>query len=212
MAIEVLIQTQKEKNEDITNPRLGAALDYARRTWPVIPLKSFGQLLNGKIKTKDYGMVSRDVFRLEKPTLDPDEIRKYWTEWPDANVGLQTGRFSGLLVLNIHPSVGRGAEGIVDFLNRHYGVPQHSAVVVNGLNGIKHYLYSHPGEKEQVPCGSLCPGITLGGEAGYFVAPPSSFPFSQTSWGLPDGSKAFLPFGFNLQLPPAPLWLCTLFS
>ena len=36
-------------------------------------------------------------------TADAHQIRRWWRRWPDANIGIPTGKASGLLVLNVDP-------------------------------------------------------------------------------------------------------------
>lgn len=64
----------------MTNPMLEAALSYARRDWPVLPLKPRGKepLIKG-----GHG--------LENASTDPAQITAWWTRWPDANIGMATG-------------------------------------------------------------------------------------------------------------------------
>ena len=37
----------------------------------------------------------------KEATHDPEQIESWWSQWPDANIGIATGEISGLLVLDI---------------------------------------------------------------------------------------------------------------
>ena len=79
------------------------ALEHARRGWPVFPL-----LPRAKqpfpAKSACTHLPHRHGFK--DATLDADTIRAWWTDHPDANVGIVTGRASGLLVVDIDPRSG----------------------------------------------------------------------------------------------------------
>ena len=65
---------------------LAAALAYAARGWSVIPCKGKKPLLSS---WTEY----------QSRCATEDEIRAWWTRWPDANVALITGAVSGLVVV-----------------------------------------------------------------------------------------------------------------
>jgi hypothetical protein len=121
---------------------------------------------------------------------------------------VQTGRHSGVLAVSVHPD-GKGEE-ILKLFNTNYEVPPHTPVVIEGVRGIRTYLYAHPGKDEIVPGGHLANALTLSGEGDFFVAPPSRTVFERTYWVLPDGPSAILPADYDLKLPPAPIWMCVL--
>ena len=63
----------------MTEPTLlGTALAYARRGWPVHPLTPRDKTPLTKWK--------------EAATTDEAQIRRWWEKWPDANIGIPTGR------------------------------------------------------------------------------------------------------------------------
>src|SRR6516165_4849410 len=67
---------------------LDAALNYAKLGWKVFPLVP-GQ----KRPLTMHG--SKDA------TSNPDQIRAWWTQNPDANIGVATGSVSGIVVLDV---------------------------------------------------------------------------------------------------------------
>jgi len=70
-----------------------AALKYAERGWLVFPLKPNAKV--PLIPTTRGGQGFKDA------TTDVEQIRKWWTEFPDANIGIATGVVSNLIVLDL---------------------------------------------------------------------------------------------------------------
>ncbi|MGH7487948.1 MAG: bifunctional DNA primase/polymerase, partial [bacterium] len=55
-----------------------AALEYAARGWPVLPIRP-----RAKLPLTEHG--------LHDATTDPELITQWWERWPDANIGIRTG-------------------------------------------------------------------------------------------------------------------------
>jgi hypothetical protein len=164
-----------------------AALDLADRRWLVIPCEP-----HGKRPLTLHGV--------NDATSSPDTIRGWWSRWPDANIGVATGRVSGLVVLDVDPRNG-GAESLARLQTEHGSLPRTPTALTGG--GGAHYLFAHPGAGE-VRCRNGLPGypgIDLKGDGGYVVAPPSTHPTGRPySWQVtPVGPPA-----------PCPLWLIEL--
>src|SRR5260370_34058436 len=70
------------------NPLLDAALAYASRGWPVFPCKP-----DSKRPLTEHGV--------KDATTDPDIIRGWWTQWPNALIGFACGHASGVFVLDL---------------------------------------------------------------------------------------------------------------
>src|SRR5262249_49968906 len=97
---------------------LPAALGYAGRGWPVLPLKP-----SRKDPLTPHGV--RDA------TTDPAQIRQWWTKWPDANVGIATGKHSGLVVLDVDPRSG-GDRTLAEFEDCEGEMPMQCVVWTGG--------------------------------------------------------------------------------
>src|SRR5262245_44021260 len=84
-------------------PLVVAALGYARRGWPVLPLHTATP--HGCTCQQDpctrAGKHPRTPHGLLEASLDPDQIRAWWRRWPAANIGIRTGSTSGLLALDL---------------------------------------------------------------------------------------------------------------
>src|SRR5512135_3788901 len=80
------------------NDREKVALAYAHRGWSVLPIKPRG-------KTPLL-----DTWQQNQHTIATDyEIHEWFRQWPDANIGIITGRVSGLVVLDVDGDVGRAS-------------------------------------------------------------------------------------------------------
>jgi hypothetical protein len=92
----------------LDNPQLAAALDYATRGWPVVPLHTLdeaGRCSCQKPKCS-VGKHPRTENGHHDATTDKGIIEAWWQKWPDANVGLRTGEASGTVVLDVDPRNG----------------------------------------------------------------------------------------------------------
>jgi hypothetical protein len=104
-------------------------------------------------------------------TTDARRIRAWWGRWPDANVGVPTGRRSGLLVLDVDPRDG-GAEGLAELEVAGGPLPETAKARTGG--GGTHVFFAYPvGEEVRSSAGRLGPGLDVRGEGGYVVVPPS---------------------------------------
>lgn len=97
----------------------------------------------------------------------PDEIRRWWRQWPDANVAVVTGTVSGVAVLDVDPRSG-GDEALAA-LEVHWG-PLPETVEARSGGGGRHLWLSSPRE---LASAVLAPGLELKAERGIVVAPPS---------------------------------------
>ena len=70
------------------NEFLNAALGYAAQGLYVFPIKP-----RGKTPLTNHGF--------KDASTDPEQIRAWWTRWPDANIGITTGKASGFWVLDL---------------------------------------------------------------------------------------------------------------
>ena len=154
------------------NPFLEAALQYAGRGWPVMPLHSPGG--TGKDgcscgSMKCPGPAKHPRIKGGKnwanASADPKQIEAWWRRWPDANIAVVTGQRSGLIVIDID-----GPAGFAQYqqLGALYGALPNTAFVTTGRGA---HIY--------MQCKIVCAGSVIGdgvdvrGEGNYVVAPPS---------------------------------------
>ena len=165
-----------------------AALAYLARGWAVIPVEP-----RGKRPT-----VRWEEFQARLPTKQ--EIEAWLRRWPKANLGIVTGKTSGLVVLDIDPR--HGGDKSLSGLEREHGPLPRSIEAETGGGG-RHVYFRHPGEEMRNRVG-IAPGIDLRGDGGMIVAPPSIHPSGKPySWRKShDPAKA--------PLASLPQWLVSL--
>jgi bifunctional DNA primase/polymerase-like protein/primase-like protein len=104
-------------------------------------------------------------------TTDPRKINMWWHRWPNANVGLPTGKASGILVIDLD-TYKPGAMTVEEFEEK-YGTISHTAMVRTGGGGLQAYLRYPDGLEICNSAGKLGPHVDVRGAGGYTLAPPS---------------------------------------
>lgn len=104
-------------------------------------------------------------------TTDPEQVAHWWQKMPNANIGLATGKESGLFVLDRDGPAG----------NRSYAKlccrELEATLQVRTGKGVHHYvLWPDDGTEIRNSAGRIAEGIDVRGEGGYVVAPPSVHP------------------------------------
>jgi len=143
---------------DHPNGFLDAALEYAGRGWAVFPLKP-----GGKTPLTPHGF--------KDATTDVERIRAWWEQHPIANIGLCTGKASGVVVLDVDRHGKGDGEMSLQELQREFGRLPPTCEVLTP-NGGRHFYFAHSNGAVKGRNG-LRPGIDLKAEGGYVVAPPS---------------------------------------
>jgi hypothetical protein len=133
------------------------ALNYAVNGWYVFPCKK-----GAKEPLTIHGLVDA--------SNDPTQINKWWDRWPNANIGINTGK-SGLVILDVDPRNG-GNESLEKLISIHSREFLSPVEVKTGGDG-KHYYYAAKENKNQSLPGSLGAGLDLIGGNKYVIAPPS---------------------------------------
>jgi hypothetical protein len=164
---------------------LGAetALGYVARGWPVFPCRPWPS----KRPLTQHGFYDA--------SHDSGQIRAWWTQWPDALIGVPTGKASGLVILDIDVKDGcrYGFDSLAD-LGRSI-LPQ--TPMAHTASGGLHVYFSAIATIIRNSEGELGPGLDVRGEGGYIIAPS---PGSGYAWD-PHWNFATVP------LLPAPAWL-----
>jgi Bifunctional DNA primase/polymerase, N-terminal/Primase C terminal 1 (PriCT-1) len=152
---------------------LSAALKYAERGWAVIPLHT---PTNGTCSCKEPtcsspGKHPRTRKGLKDASTDQRQIQRWWTIWPDANIGIVTGLSSSLLVVDLDDKQWKkGSKNFADLADVNGGVPDTMRI----KTGTGYHLYfAHPGESIKNSAGLVSEGVDIRAEQGYVVAPPS---------------------------------------
>jgi len=139
-----------------------AAENYAANGWSVFP-----------VKPRDKTPLT--VNGVHGASSKVEQVRAWWTRWPDANIGLNCGK-SGLVVIDLDKHGER--DGMADWkqlmAERHFTVDTSTSVTGGGG---QHLLFKAPaGVSIKNSAGRIAPGVDVRGEGGYIVLPPSIHP------------------------------------
>jgi putative DNA primase/helicase len=111
-------------------------------------------------------------------TTDPDRVREWWNSYPEANIGMPTGAWSGIVVLEV--DLDKGGLESFSALVRRYGVLPWTRVVHAGGSGL-HFYFEHRGTYARDSAGKMGPGLEFhGDDGGYVLLPPSVYAKSRT--------------------------------
>ncbi len=103
-------------------------------------------------------------------TADQAQIKKWWREWPHANIGIARGRGSGVVSLDIDHRHG-GDDRLAELERQHGPLPRTVSDASGG--GGQHFLF---GVQTHVRSVDLGGGAELLGEDKLVVVPPSLHP------------------------------------
>lgn len=154
--------------------KLDWALTLAGLGWPVFPLQP-----DGKKPLTPNGF--------KDATTSVYKIRQWWERHPNANVGVATGRSSGLAVTDV--DVKNGAKGR-ESLASIKGMPP--TLTVTTPSGGWHLYYLCPEEGMRSKNG-LLPGIDIKADGGYVVGPGSTIDGKPYEWVDPEASISAMP-------------------
>ena len=143
---------------------LRAALWYAKHGWAVLPLHTPTPTgCSCGAPCRSPGKHPRTTNGVKGATTDPEQVRRWWTEWPGANIGLATGAASGVVAVDVD---GPEADAAVAALCG-------DTRTLRSVTGKGHHLLflapSHPVHNAV----RLAPSLDLRGDGGYIVVPPS---------------------------------------
>jgi hypothetical protein len=165
---------------------LRSALKYRELGWEPFPLKE-----GAKEPLTEHGYLDA--------TRDEKQIVRWWTKWPNANIGVPTGLL--FWVLDVDPRHG-GDESLRMLIYKHGPLPDTIQQQTGG--GGRHYLFLQPDQREIGCHTAILPGLDVKGFGGYIVVPPSIHPSGNPYvW---DGADRLE----NQPILPAPAWLLDL--
>jgi len=145
-----------------------AALEYASRGWYVIPLHSNegSNCTCGNSKCKSAGKHPRINDWRKDATTETSIIKAWWTRWPSANIGIVTGRDSGMVVVDVD-----GDEGDAAFrrLCAEQNFMPETLTATTGRG--RHHYFAHPGVEVPNSARTVADGVDVRGDGGYIVAP-----------------------------------------
>lgn len=146
----------------MSNILLDAAIDYASRGLAVFPIKP-----REKAPITAHGV--------HEATTNFEQINKWWSRYPNANIGIACGKVSGgLLVVDLDrkPNGVDGLDSLSEWERENGELPE-TVRSITGTDG-SHIFYRIDGAgKNRV---NLLPGVDIRSDGGYIVAPPSIHP------------------------------------
>lgn len=165
-----------------------AALGYAENCGvPVFPLYGThnGQCDCGDPECISPGKHPRVRWK-EEATTDSDQIRAWWEQWPNSNIGMPTGSRSSYWAVDIDPPDGDRA--FEELRNSYPDLPMVPAQTTGRLG--KHLFFQH---HKGIRNGILAPHVDIRGDGGYVVLAPSRHITGRTyEW---DDGRTFLDLG-----------------
>jgi hypothetical protein len=105
-------------------------------------------------------------------TTDPRTVRAWWDKWPVANIGIPTGAFSGIDVVDIDRRPEHSGFAAFERARRSRITGRWEALIRTPSGGIHAYYptdVNHPQQSWQAPSAH----IDFRGDGGYILAPPS---------------------------------------
>lgn len=152
---------------------LDSALAYAAHGWAVFPCRP-----RGKMPITAHGV--------KDATTDPDKIEAWWTDTPDANIGIATGAPSGIWVVDIDGEA--GLQSLRRLATIGHELPM---TVSSGTGHGTHLFYAIPPGATIRNRAGVWAGVDIRGDGGYVIAPPSLHPSGKTyRWIWPEHEAA----------------------
>lgn len=129
---------------------------YIDQGWQVLPLRTKDK--KPLIPWKSGG------------STDLNTVTGWFDMWQNANIGIVTGKNSGIIVLDVDPKHG-GQETLLRLIDE-YGVLPDTPISHTGGGGL-HYVFAYPGYEISNSAGKLGAGLDIRADGGQICAPPS---------------------------------------
>jgi hypothetical protein len=170
---------------DNTNLKLEEALKYASQGWHVFPCHNIkeGKCSCGSKSCDKPGKHPRTLHGSKDATIDQAVIRRWWKDWPDANIGCATGESSGFVVLDLDTKHGKSVpEMMKGLLEKGYNIPATICSRTGQYSDRKergsHFFFKHPGVPVKNATDFLknygIRGVDCRADGGYVILPPSN--------------------------------------
>lgn len=130
-------------------------------------------------------------------TTDPDTVRRWWADTPDANIGIACGA-NNILVIDVDGPEGRQA--LDQLQHAHQPLPDTYQVITGRAEGSgRHHIYRQPpGQLIRSSKHRLGhPKLEIKGDGGYVIGPPS----------IHESGRPYVAEGHWTGIADAPTWL-----
>jgi Bifunctional DNA primase/polymerase, N-terminal len=146
---------------------LAAALAYAAHGWAVFPVPPGTK--------RSYKSAEHSDGRAWGMTRNAEEIRRDFTLWPDAGIGIPTGAVNGIIVVETDTVEGHGIDGsnsLAQLETKHGALPQTLQAI--SPSGSVHRYFKHTGDgiKIKSSASEIGRGIDIRGDGGMVIVPP----------------------------------------
>lgn len=136
---------------------LQAALEYAEHGYAVIPVQ--------RANKHPY------IDEWQKIYPNPDQVREWWKQWPDANIGIVCGQHSGgLVVVDVDVKNGHHGDASLQYFQTLHGDFPNTVTARSGTGGW-HYYYHIPGYRSARA--NIMDGIDSRADRSFVIVPPS---------------------------------------
>jgi hypothetical protein len=174
-------------------------LNYASEGLPIFPLHTVrdGRCTCGKPSCESPGkhpIASLVLNGHKNATKDSDTIRQWWTNNPDANIGIATGKNAGSVGILVVDVDGEKGEAALTQLVEQYGSLPKTKAAKTGKG--RHLYFRYSRTVERVKC-STNDGLDIKADGGYVVGPPS----------MHASGRRYEWVDINVEYAEAPDWL-----
>lgn len=145
-----------------------AALAYCKRNGNRPPLPIFPLRPRGKAPLIGADRGGRGC---HDATTNPEKVRQWWTQWPDANIGIATGGGIVVLDIDIDHDGGKFGDESLSQLEDEHGLLPDTWEALTGRGG--RHIYFGCDDPAVTVGTNIRDGIDFRGSGGYVVAPPS---------------------------------------
>ena len=143
--------------------------------WKIFPVHGViqGRCTCGKTNCQNPGKHPRTSNGFKDATTDLAVIREWWRMWPTANIGVATGRISGIFVVDIDPRNG-GFQSMETFeTERPDGSLPGTLTALTGGGG-RHLFFKYPTDGVVPSRKPWIPGVDIKSDGGYVILPPGT--------------------------------------
>ena len=170
-------------------------------------MKSINELINNDVlkgrkifPCKSNGKRPLTLHGHKDASSDVGVIKTWWSNYPDANIGLCTGKDANLIVVDIDVKKNAGGMESLQALEAEFETLD--TLVINTPSGGLHYYFSFPKEVETIK-GKIGfrKGIDIKADGGYVIAPGSSI-----------NGKHYEFEDIDKEIAELPLWLLDLLT
>ncbi|EHJ97738.1 bifunctional DNA primase/polymerase [Agrobacterium tumefaciens] len=154
---------------------LELAQHYVSEGWPVFPCRSHAEEHNDQATGEIITLGEKTPLTpngFKGATRFPRIIERWWSDWPDAAVGLPTGEKTGFFALDIDnkPGGANGFDWLAEMEAEHGPLPD-TARVTSPNGGLHIYFKYVVGTRNR---GALGAGVDIRSEGGYVLAAGST--------------------------------------